>query len=135
MRDFLPVFVQKLDFFCSFLRFFFGLVYAEKEIFVVDAVPFTIGYINNCKCCYHYMHLRKLKICRNHRAAHRAFTGPLYGCHTVISTGAHTHFSEVGRVGFSVADYGSVSLPRGFILWKRKPRNYQTGFTYMGGTR
>lgn len=57
--------------------------------------------------------------CRNHRTAHRAFTGPLYGCRTVISTGAHTHFSEVGRVGFSVADYGSVSLPGLY-------------FTYMG---
>ena len=38
-------------------------------------------------------------------------------------TGAHTHFSEVGRVGFSVADYGSVSLPRGFTYGTESREN------------
>ena len=64
--------------------------------------------------------------CRNNHVAHRACTGPLYGCHTVTSTGTLIHFSEEGQVGFSVTDYSSVSLLRGFILWERKPRKYQT---------
>ena len=32
-------------------------------------------------------------------------------CHAGANTGAPIHFSERGQLGFSVADYGSVSLP------------------------
>ena len=46
---------------------------------------------------------------------------PLPGLTCCSVSGTHIHFSEVGQVGFSVADYGSVSLPLNSFLPCRRP--------------